>query len=306
MYDYSRTKSGVALRFALPLILLFILFLFIGRRIIKSPLPKFISPLAPESFKESLKTKEELLEEIRRLTEGKGTYSVYIYELNRREGFGFGKETIFTAASVNKIPILAGLYFLAGKGEIDLDKKITLQKKDIQDYGTGLIRYDPPGTQYSLKTLARLMMEKSDNTASYILTELIIGMDKIQELVNSWGLSQTDMENNKTSNYDIALLLSLMYRKKITNEALTKEMIGFMDDSEFEDRLPKLLPKGIKVYHKIGNEVGIVHDVGIVDLPQNPYYLGVLASDLPDEEEAGEIIAQISKLVFEFESKKGV
>lgn len=303
MYDYSQRKKGLVIKKVFLLIILFASFLFWGERIIRSSSQTLISPLSPQS-KESSKTKEDLLGEISRLIEGRGTYSVYIYELNSKEEFGLGEETIFTAASVNKVPILAALYFLAGKGEIDLDKKITLQKKDIQNYGTGSIRYDPPGTQYSLKTLARLMMEKSDNTAAYILGELIIGLPKIQELVDSWGLTQTDMENNKTSNRDMARLFSLMYQGKITNEPLTKEMIGFMDASDFEERLPKLLPKNVKVFHKIGNEEGCIHDVGIINLPQNPYYLGVLSTDVPDEKEAKEIIAQISKLVYEFERGK--
>jgi len=300
MYDYSRRKRGLVLKRIVPLtiFLSIVLLLFLGKKLIKFS-PKNISPLPQESLEKSL-TKQELLSEIQRLIEGKGTYSVYIYNLNNKEGFGLGEETVFIAASINKIPILASLYFLAGKGEIDLDKKIALQKKDIQDYGTGSIRYDPPGTQYSLKTLARLMMEKSDNTAGYILGEIVVGMEKVQELVNSWGLNQTDMANNQTSNHDMAVLLSLMYQGKITNEALTKEMMGFMDNSDFEERLPKFLPKNIKVYHKIGNEEGIIHDVGIIDFYQNPYYLGVFSIDAADLEEAKRTIAQISKLVFEF------
>jgi len=300
MYDYSRRKRGLVLKRIVPLtiFLSIVLLLFLGKKLIKFS-PKNISPLPQESLEKSL-TKQELLSEIQRLIEGKGTYSVYIYNLNNKEGFGLGEETVFIAASINKIPVLASLYFLAGKGEIDLDKKIALQKKDIQDYGTGSIRYDPPGTQYSLKTLARLMMEKSDNTAGYILGEIVVGMEKVQELVNSWGLNQTDMANNQTSNHDMAVLLSLMYQGKITNEALTKEMMGFMDNSDFEERLPKFLPKNIKVYHKIGNEEGIIHDVGIIDFYQNPYYLGVFSIDAADLEEAKRTIAQISKLVFEF------
>lgn len=303
MYDYKKRKERPAVKYFLLFVFL-VLILLTGNRLLKTVSPKLISPLPVETAPTSIQTEEELLKEIKRLTEGTGTYSVYIEELNSKNGFGLNEEMLFTAASVNKVPILASLYYLAGKDEIDLDKRITIQRKDIQDYGTGAIRYDPPGSQYSLKTLARLLMEKSDNTAGYILGEVIIGFPKIQELVESWGLTQTEMEENKTSNQDMATLFSLMYRGKITNEALTKEMIGLMDDSDFEERLPKLLPKNIKVYHKIGNENGIVHDVGIINLPGQLYYLGVLTTDVPDEERAEEIIAEISKIVFEFENNR--
>ena len=68
---------------------------------------------------------------------------------------GINESVIFTAASVNKVPILAALYEEAQKGNVDFNRVITLQASDIQDYGTGSIRYDPPGTTYSVKTLAQ-------------------------------------------------------------------------------------------------------------------------------------------------------
>lgn len=232
-----------------------------------------------------------------------GTYSLYLYDLKTKKEYGINEQTVLTAASVNKIPILAALYFLAGKGEIDLEKTITLQKSNIQDYGTGTIRYDPPGTVYSIKTLARLMMEKSDNTAAYILGTLVLGLDKIQTIIDSWGLTQTNMGDNKTSAKDMAQLLIKMYQGEITTKALTAEMLGFMDKSDFDDRIPAGLPLGVKIYHKTGDEVGKIHDVGIIEAPNRPYYLGIFTIDMTDEETTKKTQAQISKIVFEYMEK---
>ncbi|MBI4991440.1 serine hydrolase [Candidatus Gottesmanbacteria bacterium] len=207
---------------------------------------------------------------------------------------------MITAASVNKIAILAALYFLAGKGEIDLEKIVILQQEDIQDYGTGTIRYDPTGTPYSLKTLARLMMEKSDNTAAYLLGNVTIGIDKIQQLVDSWGLTQTNIMDNKTSAKDMGLLLTKMYLGQITTKPLTLEMFGFMDKSDFDDRIAAGIPEGIKVYHKTGDEIGKIHDAGIVVLPNHPYYIGIFSTDITDEEDTKRTEAQISDLVFNY------
>ncbi|KKS73514.1 MAG: Beta-lactamase class A-like protein [Candidatus Gottesmanbacteria bacterium GW2011_GWC2_42_8] len=231
---------------------------------------------------------EEIEAEISRLTsDSSGTYSVYLEDLNSGRNFGINEQMVVTAASVNKIPILAALYHKAGKNEIDLDRIIVPQAKDVQDYGTGSIRYDAPGTAYSLKTLARLMMEKSDNTAAYILASLVVGLDDIQNLIESWGLTQTDMKINKTSAKDIAII------------TLTAEMIDFMDDSDFEDRIPKGIDGNTKVYHKTGDEVRTVHDAGIVDLPGKPYFLAVFTTDIVDEEATKTKIAQISRIVYE-------
>lgn len=235
---------------------------------------------------------------IKELDKTEGTYSIYFYDLLTGDNFGINDQMIIMAASVNKIPILAALYYFVGKGVIDLDKIVVPQAKDIQDYGTGSIRYDKSGTPYSIKTLARLMMEQSDNTAAYLLGTEIIGLDEIQNLIGSWGLSQTDMKENKSSVRDMQIITQKMYKGEITTPALTKEMLDFMDDSEFEDRIPKGIPASIKVLHKIGDEIGKIHDVGIIDLPERPYYLGIMTTDQTQEEETKRKMARISQIIF--------
>lgn len=288
--------------------------LFSGRKFI-SPLPdaaptpqgtRFLfggSKSSPSPTAVPVLNTQELISSIKQITDkATGTYSVYVVDLNTKQSFGFNETTIFTAASVIKVPILAALYHEAAAGKIDLDRRITIQAADIQDYGTGVIRYKGAGQVYSLKTLAQLMMEKSDNTAAFVL-DTVITQPKIQSLIDGWGMSQTDLTNNKTSNKDIANLMIKMRAGEIANKALTQEMIGFMDDSDFENRIPKLLPTGIKVFHKIGNEVGFVHDVGIVEDPKHPFYIGVMSNDIRNDEEAESVIAQVAKLVYDFMSK---
>jgi len=227
-------------------------------------------------------------------------YSVFVTDIDSDFTVAINEEEIFTAASVNKIPILAALYTEVQSGTIDLDTIITLQQADIQDYGTGSIRYEPVGTTYSIKTLAKLMMQQSDNTAAYILATHIVGMDTIQSLLSSWNLIQTDMVNNKTSNADIASLMEKIYQGNIANAANTKEMLTFFKNGEFEDRIPALLPNDVTVYHKIGTEIGIMHDVGFVVGPTTKYYIGIMISDVTNEEETTKLMATVSKLVYDY------
>ncbi|OGG00344.1 hypothetical protein A2Y99_00970 [Candidatus Gottesmanbacteria bacterium RBG_13_37_7] len=245
-----------------------------------------------------------LVDKLEGIISGKtGTYSIYYYDIKSGISTGINEKMVITAASVNKIPILAALYYLAGNNTLDLEKIIVPQPSDIQNYGTGSIRYDPTGTPYSIKTLARLMIEKSDNTAAYLLGTHIVGLKKIQNLINDWGLTQTDMYKNSSSVYDQSIILIKMYQKEITTPSLTAEMLGFMDKTDFDDRLPKGVPEGITIYHKTGDEVGKVHDVGIIDLPQRPYYLGVFTTDITDIEDAKKNIALISSAVYDFVSR---
>jgi len=227
-------------------------------------------------------------------------YSVYVVDYNAPFTVGINETVIYDAASVNKIPILAALYVKAQNGEVDFDKTITPQPDDIQDYGTGSIRYDPPGTAYSIKTLARLMMQKSDNTAAYVLANHVVGLNKIQTLANGWGLTQTDMIKNTTTNRDMEILMKKIYDGKIVGTALTAEMLAFLKDSDFENRLPALLPQDSTVYHKIGTIDGGVHDVGIVERGKTRYYIGVFTDGVADVEAAEKLIAKVSRMVFDY------
>ena len=277
-------------------------------KIIYKPQP-IISPI-PEQTEQSKplialftkkKSPQDLLEKIDNVVgDTIKNYSVLVDDLTKPFRAGIGENEIYVAASINKIPILAALYYYAEKGDIDLDEVITLQTADIQDYGTGSLRYERPGATYSIKTLAKLMIKQSDNTAAYILANHIMGYDKLQAIVNQWGLTQTDMTVNKTSNKDMATLFRKIYENKITNKANTDEMLSFFKDTDFETRLPALLPKGVTVYHKIGSEVRNVHDVGIVTFGKVAYYIGVFTNEVTDEPEAEKIIANISKLVYEY------
>lgn len=280
-------------------------------RIIQPKEPKIISPLpdvevkaAPHlviPFFTKKRTTEDLTQKINDLIgDNWNNYSVMIDGFSESFKVEISETEIFTGASVNKVPILAALYYYAQKGDIDLDQVITLQANEIQDYGTGSMRYDPPGTTYSLKTLARLMMKQSDNTAAYILASEIVGFDKLAALLEQWGLSQTDMVNNKTSNKDMAVLMRKIYEEKVTNHAQTLEMLSFMKDTDFETRLPAKLPSGVTVYHKIGTEVRTIHDVGIVTDGKLSYYIGIFTTDVDDDPTTEELMAKVSKLVYDY------
>lgn len=251
----------------------------------------FSKKKSPEEFRK--KVQETVNNRLR-------NYSVYVKDLGSPFAMGINETVIFTAASVNKVPIVAALYYYAGKGEIDLDERVTIQAADVQDFGSGSIRYDPPGSVYAIKTLAKLAIEQSDNTAGYVLGNYTVGLDRVQMLMSQWGLTQTDMVNNKTSNRDMALLFEKIFKGGVANSASTQEMLAFFKDTDFEDRLPALLPNNTSVYHKIGNEIAVMHDVGIVTDGKATYYIGVFSSDITDEEEAKKIIAEISKLVYDY------
>lgn len=270
--------------------------------------PHMVSPLpdevAPNILTRLFGKKKDMNVLRTRLMQTIGTsepnYSIFVYDIKNSASLGINETALHTGASVNKLPILAVLYYLAQKGTIDLDSIVTIQKDDIQDYGTGTIRYQEPGIQYSIKTLATLMMKQSDNTAAYILANHTIGMSMLQTILNGWGLTQIDMANNKISANDLFLLMKKMYEERVANHALTLDMFSAMKDTDFEDRIPAKLPAGTTVYHKIGTGVGVVHDIGIVVSPTTTYFVAFLFSNVKNEQETTARIADLSKTIYDF------
>ena len=292
--QHDNEADGKPMRKFIFIIIYTIILLLVGRSLIFLPKIGFITN--PQKETESLRNDIKKI-----ISVAPGSYGIYYASLVDDNSFGINEKQIFTAGSVNKVPIIAVLYHLASKDKINLDEVVTLKKEDIQDYGTGSLRYQKPGTTYSLKTLAKLSLQQSDNTAAYIIATRM-DADVVQKTINDWGLSQTDMINNKTSPYDMYLLFKKIYKGEVTSEALTKELLDFLTDSDFEDRIPVLLPKDVAIYHKTGDIVGGMHDVGIVEKNNKAFYLGVMTTDIGDKEnETKQYIGVIAKKLFNFD-----
>jgi beta-lactamase class A len=232
-----------------------------------------------------------------------GAYSIFYEDLNTGETFGIHENSILTGASLNKLPIVGYLYNLASKKEIDLQEKIVLQKEDLQDYGTGNLRYEEPGQAYALQYLAQLTLQKSDNTAAHVLN-IRLGDANVQSYAYQIGMNSISMADNDISARDVGKFYEVLYKNKIANAPLTKEVLGYMENTETEDRIPKYLPKGIHVYHKTGDAVTFVHDGGIIDDGKSPFILIVMSSNLKDEAKAKDTIGKIAKMIFDAHNGK--
>jgi len=254
----------------------------------------------PDFSEEHIPDATDVQHKVEKVIAGKkGNYGITYLDLTTGKTFGINDTMMMTAASVNKVPIVAVFYYLENHGKIDFNDQITLQERDIQDYGTGSLRYQKPGTTYTLKSLIKLTLQQSDNTAAHILSDKI-GADTIQKMITSWGLTQTDMGNNQTSSSDMAILFKKIYNNEVTTPGKTKEMLSFMTHTDIEDRLPALLPTSSVVEHKTGDGVGFLHDVGIIVKGNHVFFLGVLTSDIGSDETATkQTIGSIAKTVFD-------
>lgn len=227
----------------------------------------------------------------------KGQYGVYYINLVNGMEFGINDEDEYTAASTVKVPINLQLFRRIHDGYIDPEGTMTYTKADYEG-GTGSIQYQKIGTKYKIRELSRLSIEQSDNVAINMIIRLLGGRAAYKKFMRDVGGTVVDDTKNVSSPKDMALYMKLVYDFYNEDRELGGELIGYLENTIFNDRIPKLLPEDVKVAHKIGNQVGCLHDVGIV-FGKEPYVISIMSKNVL-ESEAYDVIAKISRLVYDF------
>jgi len=268
---------------------------------IKKVPEKITSPLVITGGKEMKKfDPSPVLEEIKNLTKDLlGTYGVYVYRFEDGKEYGLHQNEIFPAASLMKLPVILTLYQEAEAGRIDLETEYKLLEKDKRG-GAGILQSRPAGEVYAYRKLAELMGQYSDNTANNILVK-ILGAQKIQQTIDSLGMKKTNFAKYETTPQDIGLFFRKLYEGGIVTNQHKEEILKFLTKTGWEDRIPAGIPEGVRVAHKIGTEIGVFSDAGIV-FTQKPFVLVIMTKEAK-EAEAKEILPKITKVVWEFEEK---
>lgn len=228
-----------------------------------------------------------------------GRFGISFVDLRTGESFGINEDDVFTAASTFKLPLNLYLYTLAAKGQIDLDEKMTFTEDDYED-GTGVIQNEQPGAEFTLRRLSEVSITVSDNVAANMLIRRL-GYDQVLAFARSLGAKAPEQQNgySMTTPKDMAIYLKAVLALQKKYPALGDELLGYLANTEFNDRLPGKLPPGLTVAHKIGTQVNVINDAGIVFLKGRPYLL-VELSERVDEIAAVDLEAEVSKTVYDY------
>lgn len=240
---------------------------------------------------------ENLNDEIKiELSKLVGNYGVYIKRLDSDTNYEFNSEKSFTAASLSKL-FLTGAYYNAAESDpLLMVDQVTFENQDKVE-GNGSTYGESIGSSYKPIDLIERMLKQSDNTAFAIMTRNL-GLDRAKNFISNYGFSQTDFINNTTSPKDVGTFLEKLYNQEIVGKDYTDEMIGFMQNTSFEDRLPYYLP-GIKIAHKIGTWEGAYSDAGIV-YGRSGDYIIVVMTDNADYIEAINAMRKLSQVVYNY------
>lgn len=224
-----------------------------------------------------------------------GKYGVTFVNLATGERFGVNDTDEYIAASTSKFPMNILLWKKIAAGEIDPESMLTYTEPDLET-GTGIIQNEPYGTQHTVRETSKLSIEYSDNCGINMIIRLL-DIEKIRQYIRDEGGVVEYGKRHRSCPSDMANCAVDLYEFYYENPAVAGELIDFLENTKWNERINGSLPKEVKVAHKIGNQTRTANDVGIVFASQ-PFVLSVM-TDGVDFDPACRNIAMLSKMIYE-------
>ena len=275
---------------------------------------------------DGLQQLQQELEEL--IAKQPGTIAVAFRDVNRPDvQVLINEKEVFHAASTMKTPVMVELYKKAAAGVLAMEDSVLIVNEfysivDSSRYSMELGEdseeklYGLIGQKATVYDLTYDMIIYSSNLATNILIGLAdakavtqtmrdMGANDIQVLRGvEDGKAFRQGLNNTTTAYDLMLLFEQLGKRTAVNPEADEAMIRILLDQKFNDAIPALLPKEVKVAHKTGWITRVRHDSGLVILPDGRQYALVsLTKDWDSDESTTQVMAQISKAVYDYFSK---
>lgn len=224
-----------------------------------------------------------------------GTYGVTFVNLATGERFGVNDTQEYIAASTSKFPMNVLLWKRIAAGEINPEAMLTYKQEDFES-GTGIIQNEPFGTEFSVRTTSEYSVIHSDNCGINMIIRLL-DIEDIRQYLRDLGGVVEYGKTHRSCPADMANVAVDLYRFYCENPFVAGELIDFLEHTDWNDRINGLLPKEVRVAHKIGNQTRTANDVGIIFASQ-PYVLSVM-TDKVDFDTACRNIAKLSKMIYD-------
>ena len=206
------------------------------------------------------------------LSKFEGSWGVAIRDLKIGKTYLYNADQEIASASLYKLPVMWAAYQAIKDGQ--------LEEEDVQNQLGAMITY-------------------SDNDSAIYLAETL-GWQNIEKLMareNLAGFKLSDPNPKTTAKSTLDLFERIYSNTAVSNKA-SQKMKDLLFAQTVNDRIPKYLPKDVKIGHKTGELDFLRHDAGIV-IGKNSHYIFVFLSETPIPEEASENIALLSKKIFD-------
>lgn len=215
-----------------------------------------------------------------------GSWSVFVSDLiNETEG-SINDQTM-QAASLIKLYIMGAIY---------------------ENYDQIIGQYGKDSVDSNLHS----MITVSDNDAANTLTTYLGGGNSSagMQAVNSYGYTQThmgrmllasnDQDDNYTSVNDCGHFLIEVYKEEESSYAHASDMYALLKAQTRQNKIPAMLPDGVKTANKTGELDNVENDAGIIYDAANDLVIVFMSQNLSSAGNAQNTIASLSRTIYDY------
>jgi beta-lactamase class A len=247
-----------------------------------------------------------------------GNYGIYVHDLKKNKTVAINADSVFTTASIVKIPILTGIFDKLEKGELQYHQELTY-KDSLLYAGVDILGSFKNGEKIDLSKVIMLMLTMSDNTASLWLQSLAGGGTRINNILDSLGFVNTRVnsrtpgrENNRTqygwgqtSPREMATLMEMISKGELISQNASNRMLRLLGRNYWDEYAISQIPSDVFVASKGGAVNGNRNEVLFVNSKNARYVFCICLGNIKDQSwnektnEAWELTRKVSKLLWE-------
>ena len=219
-----------------------------------------------------------------------GSWSVFVSDLiNETEG-SINDQTM-QAASLIKLYIMGAIY---------------------ENYDQIIGQYGKDSVDSNLHS----MITVSDNDAANTLTTYLgggnssAGMQAVNSFCQEHGYTQThmgrmllasnDQDDNYTSVNDCGHFLIEVYKEEESSYAHASDMYALLKAQTRQNKIPAMLPDGVKTANKTGELDNVENDAGIIYDAANDLVIVFISQNLSSAGNAQNTIASLSRTIYDY------
>lgn len=235
-------------------------------------------------------------------------YGVVIKNQKTNEYVFLNEHEKFYTGSLYKLWVMALVLKQIDEGLYKYDTKISAEISDLNKNFQISKEFAEKSEGVFQKTVDEALVDMitvSDNYSALLLTQKAKVKNLASFLVEyGFDESKTGLEEGQpyTTAYDIYKFFDLLYNNKLAKKDFSQKMQDFLSWQKLNSKLPRFLPKDLKIAHKTGEIGTYSHDAGIVYSPQGDYVIVVLTeSAFPQK--TNELIGRLSLDVYNYFAK---
>ena len=253
---------------------------------------------------------KKLVEELdKTINESGENVSVLIKEIGKAGNiYSYNPNVEMISASVIKVPIMLAILEKVRIKKVSLNDEILVKYEDIL-YDTEI--FENGEGYYSICELINWMIIESDNTATNVLIKKF-GMESINNyIIDVLKLKSTRLErymldesaikdgfNNYTNQEDMLNIFTKLFNKEILNKKLCNIAIKILYNQRCQDQIMRYIYNPVKYAHKTGYLDYLSHDVGVMNINNRLFYVGVSIFNSKFKDGNKKLIGNIGKIIY--------